>query len=84
MPVIARFNGITIRMYLRQKEHNPPHIHATYGEHLGLFALDDGDMFEGDIAIREQRMVRDFIIHYRDRLMEMWEEQSYELLPSIC
>ena len=73
MPVIARFNGITIRMYLRQKEHNPPHIHATYGEHLGLFALDDGDMFEGDIAIREQRMVRDFIIHYRDRLMEMWE-----------
>lgn len=84
MPVIARFNGITIRMYLRQKEHNPPHIHATYGEHLGLFALDDDDMFEGDISIREQRMVRDFIIHYRDRLMEMWEEQSYELLPSIC
>ena len=84
MPVIARFNGITIRMYLRQKEHNPPHIHATYGEHLGLFALDDGDMFEGDISFREQRMVRDFILHYRDRLMEMWEEQSYELLPSIC
>ena len=53
MPVIARFNGITIRMYLRQKEHNPPHIHATYGEHLGLFALDDGDMFEGDISFRE-------------------------------
>lgn len=84
MPVIARFNGITIRMYLRQKEHNPPHIHATYGEHLGLFALDDGDMFEGDISFREQRMVKDFILYYRDRLMEMWEEQSYELLPSIC
>ena len=26
MPVIARFFGITIKMYLRQKEHNPPHI----------------------------------------------------------
>jgi hypothetical protein len=84
MPVIARFNGITIRMYLRQKEHNPPHIHATYGERLGLFTIDDGDMFEGDISFREQRMVRDFILHYRDRLMEMWEEQSYEMLPSIC
>ena len=84
MPVIARFNGITIRMYLRQKEHNPPHIHATYGDCLGLFALDDGDMMEGDISLKEQRMVKDFIIHYRDRLMEMWEEQSYELLPSIC
>ena len=84
MPVIARFNGITIRMYLRQKEHNPPHIHATYGDSLGLFTIDDGDMFEGDISFKEQRMVRDFILHYRDRLMEMWEEQSYELLPSIC
>lgn len=26
MPVIARFNGVIIKMYLRQKEHNPPHI----------------------------------------------------------
>lgn len=84
MPVIARFNGITIRMYLRQKEHNPPHIHATYGDCLGLFTLDNGDMFEGDISFKEQRMVRDFIIHYRDRLMEMWEQQTYELLPAIC
>ena len=84
MPIIARFNGITIRMYLRQKEHNPPHIHATYGDYLGLFTLDDGNMIEGDISFKEQRMVRDFIIHYRDRLMEMWEQQSYELLPSIC
>ena len=30
MPVISRFHGITIKMYLRQKEHNPPHIHAIY------------------------------------------------------
>ncbi len=84
MPVIARFNGITIRMYLRQKEHNPPHIHATYGDRLGLFTIDAGDMFEGDISFKEQRMVRDFILHYRDRLMEMWEDQSYEQLPAIC
>lgn len=26
MPVISRFEGIVIKMYLRQKEHNPPHI----------------------------------------------------------
>lgn len=39
MPVIARFFGITIKMYLRQKEHNPPHIHAIYGDYSGLFQL---------------------------------------------
>ena len=37
MPVICRFNGIVIKMYLRQKEHNPPHIHAIYGECMGMF-----------------------------------------------
>lgn len=26
MPVIARFYGMTIKMYLLGKEHNPPHI----------------------------------------------------------
>ena len=52
MPVISRFYGIVIKMYLRQKEHNPPHIHAIYGEYSGLFSLYDGEMFEGDIPIR--------------------------------
>ncbi len=33
MPVISRFNGIAIKMYLRQKEHNPPHIRAIYGDY---------------------------------------------------
>lgn len=45
MPVISRFYGITIKMYLRQKEHNPPHIHAIYGECIGIFSLVDGLMF---------------------------------------
>ena len=43
MPVIARFCGIVIKMYLRQKEHNPPHIHAIAGEYVGMFtSLDKG------------------------------------------
>ena len=28
MPTISHFYGIIIVMYLRNKEHNPPHIHA--------------------------------------------------------
>ena len=31
MPVIGRFYGIAIKMFLRQKEHEPPHVHAIYG-----------------------------------------------------
>ena len=39
MPVIARFYGLTIKMYLLGKEHNPPHIHALYGDYNGVIDL---------------------------------------------
>ena len=73
MPVISRFHGITIKMYLRQKEHNPPHIHAICGECIG--------MFEGDIPIKEQRLVRLFIEQNREQLVEMWKSQNFRVLP---
>lgn len=37
MPVISRFYGIIIRMYFLQSEHNPPHIHAIYGNTNGNY-----------------------------------------------
>lgn len=83
MPVISRFHGITLKMYFRQREHNPPHIHAIQGECIGLFSLSDGEMFEGDIPIRGQQMVKDFILHYRDQLMRMWETQEFETLVPL-
>lgn len=70
-------------MYLRQKEHNPPHIHAVYGECVGLFSLTDGNMFEGDIPIKVQKKIEEFICCYKERLMKMWETQQFEILPPI-
>ena len=81
--MISRFHGITIKMYLRQKEHNPPHIHAIYGEEIGLFSLRNGEMFEGDISAKGQQLVKEFIEYYRDRLLEMWETQNFEVLPPL-
>ena len=83
MPVISRFEGIVIKMYFRTKEHNPPHIYAIYGEYIGVFSLKDGEIFQGDLPIKEQRLVKDFIDFYRDRLLVMWVTQKFEMLPSI-
>ena len=83
MPVISRFYGITIKMYLRQKEHNPPHIHAIYGECIGLFDLENGIMFEGDIPMKEQKLVRKFIGNYKEQLLVMWETQRFTMLPPV-
>lgn len=83
MPVISRFQGIVIKMYLRQKEHNPPHIHAIYGECVGMFSLESGEMFEGDVPIKGQTYVKEFIEFYREKLLRMWETQEFEVLPAI-
>lgn len=83
MPVISRFNGIIIRMYLRKKEHNPPHIHAIYGDYVGLFSILDGNMIEGDLPMKIQSSVKEFIFYYREKLIKMWETQEFFVLPPI-
>lgn len=83
MPVIARFYGITIKMYFMQKEHNPPHIHAIYGDYIGIFSISDGEMFEGDIPVKEQKKVQKFISFHKERLLRMWEKQDFEMLDLV-
>ena len=83
MPVISRFYGIVIKMYLRQKEHNPPHVHAIYGEYIGVFSLLDAEMFEGDLPMHGQQLVKEFILYYREQLLQMWETQKFEKLEPI-
>ena len=49
MPVIARFYGLVIKMYFQQREHNPPHFHAVYGEYDAAFEIETLNMMEGDL-----------------------------------
>lgn len=43
MPTISTFYGITIMINLRDKEHNPPHVHAFYGDETGSFFIATGE-----------------------------------------
>ena len=54
MPVLSRYEGYIISMRLRNKEHNPPHLHVSYGEHEAVFALEDGELLEGMIPRKGQ------------------------------
>lgn len=49
MPIISKFYGITIRMYFFQSEHNPPHIHAIYGEYAAAIEIETGEIIEGNM-----------------------------------
>ena len=56
MPRISEFYGIVIWMYW--KDHNPPHIHATYQEHEILINLIDFSVYAGSFPGRAFGLLR--------------------------
>ena len=83
MPTISVFYGIYIMMYLRDKEHNPPHIHAFYGNESATFYISNGEIWEGHFPKKQTKLVKEFIIKYREELLNMWETGTYISLEGI-
>ena len=83
MPTISSFYGILILMHLTRKEHEPPHIHAYYGEYEATFMIIDGELLNGTFPEKGQRLVKEFILLYQKDLLEMWETEIYRKLPPL-
>lgn len=82
MPEITRFYGIVIKMFFKPKEHEPSHIHALYGEHIGIFDLKTLRMTEGDLPSKARELVEEWLNQNQRELLQMWESQDlYKLSP---
>ena len=82
MPEIARFYGIIIKMFFIPKEHEPSHIHALYGEYIGIFDLKTCEMTIGDLPLKAQNLVKEWISLNIEKLQIMWDTQNiYKLNP---
>ncbi|MCL2391552.1 MAG: DUF4160 domain-containing protein [Oscillospiraceae bacterium] len=83
MPVIARFYGIVIKIYFRQSEHNPPHIHAIYGECMGVINIQTLEVMEGDLPSKAVALVREWMKPHTAELLEIWNTQNFKTLPPL-
>ncbi len=70
-------------MYLKDKEHNPPHIHAFYGDEAASFYIANGEIYEGSFPSRAKKMVKEFVLKYKAELLEMWETGEYKKLKGL-
>jgi hypothetical protein len=70
MPVISRFLGIAISILYR--DHEPPHFHATYGEHRISVGIRDG-LVTGRFPTRARAHVIEWLDIHRDELLADWE-----------
>lgn len=83
MPEISRFYGIVIKMFFKPKEHEPSHIHALYGETIGIFDLKTMQMTKGDMPKKAQELVEEWLSEHQGELLQMWNEQHIRKLPPL-
>lgn len=83
MPEITRFYGIVIKMFFKPKEHEPSHIHALYGEYIGVFDIKTHQMTDGDLPVKAQDLVREWLDKYDKDLQNMWDTQKIGKLPPL-
>ena len=83
MPILSRFYGIVIRMYFQQAEHNPPHIHALYGDDMAEIVIRTGEVLEGHLPPKALAMVREWVSINQSDLLDMWETQEFKQLSPL-
>ncbi len=83
MPVLSRFYGIIIRMYFIQAEHNPPHVHAIYGEDVAEVAIKTGEVLDGHLPPKALSMVREWIEINKEDLLSIWDTQEFRSLNPL-
>ncbi len=70
-------------MYFKDKEHNPPHIHAITKDFDAPFLISTGEIMEGIFPDKDKKRVKDFVLKYQKELEEMWETEKYIKLPPL-
>ena len=75
MPEVTRFYGIIIQIRFN-REHNPPHFHAIYGDREGIFDIRTLTMLQGDLPSKAQALVIEWAEKYQDELMQMWDTKE--------
>lgn len=83
MPILSRFYGISIKMYFQQSEHNPPHIHAIYGEYIGAIEVQTGKIIEGDLPSRALKLVQEWLKVHRNEILNIWNTQQFKSIPPL-
>lgn len=58
-------------MYFLQKEHNPPHIHAIYGDDVAAITISVGKVIEGALPGKALEMVKEWVSMHNDELLLM-------------
>lgn len=83
MLTISMFYGIVIRLYYT--DHNPPHLHAYYNEHIASFDFD-GNLLDGVMPEKQTKLIQAWILLHKEELLANWmlsknSERPFKIRP---
>lgn len=70
MPTISRFFGIVIAMYY--DDHGHPHFHARHADGQAKVRIDQVEVIESSLDVRQLRLVLAWAELHREELLENW------------
>jgi hypothetical protein len=70
-------------MYFQQSEHNPPHIHALYGDDVAAIDIQTGKIIEGHLPPKALSMVSEWTELHKAELLHIWETQEFKALSPL-
>lgn len=70
-------------MYFLHSEHNPPHVHAIYGEDAAAFSIKTGEIIDGGFPSRAAELVGEWIELNKADLLRIWETQEFKKLDPL-
>ena len=65
------------------EEHEPSYIHALYGEYVGVFDLKTHEMMDGDLPLKAQNLVKEWMSLNDAELQKMWDSQTIVKLAPL-
>jgi hypothetical protein len=73
MPVISMFYGIIVQLFFFDNDkHNKPHVHARYAEFTVSIDIQVAEVLEGEMPIRQLRLLQAWIEIHREELLADW------------
>lgn len=58
------------------RDHNPPHFHALYGEHEGVFGIVSLELTEGGLPSRATALVLEWARQHQTELLLAWNQRA--------
>jgi hypothetical protein len=71
MPRIGAAFGLVFYVYA--EDHNPPHLHAIYGDEAAVLVIETGDVLAGEVSGAKLKQAQQWLEENRPLAVAAWQ-----------